>query len=95
MVDTERMAKLAAWNPADQVKVKKYANLTPHHPLWKWRMREAARTAWHFEYGAYYPAVDRSAARYLAMKITPEEEVVVDRLLAWMDDQTARFDRWW
>jgi hypothetical protein len=58
------------------------------------RIREAARLQWHCEYGANIPAMMRSAQKLKDMKITADEQVLVDRVVAWMEDQVRTRDRW-
>lgn len=58
------------------------------------RLREAARLAYHMEYGANIPAMMRSGQKYAAMALTPDEERKVNLILDWMVDQVQRKDRW-
>lgn len=60
----------------------------------KWRIRKAARLAFHAEYGAYYPAMAKSDKQLHEMNLSEEETKIVKSVVDWMVDQVKTKDRW-
>ena len=58
------------------------------------RLRQAARLAYHCEYGANLIAMVRSSEELKTMALTEDEWVKVYRIVEWMSNEVVNKNRW-